>query len=75
MTILRTLPVRMQHGDAIQYLKHVDDTGQPWQLVGVAGYEPNALQLFIDGEEEPLEITLHPDGSWSATLTVIVPVQ
>lgn len=49
MTTLRTLPVKMQHGDALQYIKYVDDTGQPWHLVGAAGYESNALQLFVDG--------------------------
>lgn len=74
MTTLRTLTVHMQHGDAIHYLNLVDDTGRPWHLVGVADYEPNTLQLFVDGGEEPLEITLHPDGSWTSTLTVTVPV-
>lgn len=61
------MSLQLQPTDTLQYLHQVDKSGECWQLQG--SYDkPHVLGLWVDGYEDPLQITLLSDGTWHATL-------
>lgn len=60
---------------ALQVLDGYNRSGYPWHLVSVGLYgNPSVIRLALlqDGNEEPVHIVLHPDGTWKFTTQVSV---
>lgn len=57
------------------YLDAVDRLGCTYQLIDCSPSTragSMVFELFIDGSDSTFEVTLRPDGAWSATTHVVV---
>lgn len=60
------MEVLLPPGKALEYMRAVDKSAQPWQLQAT---DPEGssmtFELWVDGYCDPLTITMESNGTWS----------
>lgn len=62
-----TINLPLPAGKALEYMRIIDESGQPWQLQAMTDKNTAMkFEVWVDGYCDPLTIKLNPDGTWAA---------
>lgn len=65
---IKTVEVGIVPASVKDYLASLDKISADYHFVnGKPGFKALTLELWVEGTEDSLRITLCPDGTWSAT--------
>ncbi|MGV2866349.1 hypothetical protein [Achromobacter sp. AGC39] len=74
---MKTCEIEVSTGSIHKFLNALEENDSGYSFVRAPGCEGSStskveLELWVDNERDPMRVTLHPDGTWSATSELIV---